>query len=202
MLVKETINYYYTNDSDVYSTLLDATKAFDRVNYRKLFDKFLKVGLSAIIMAFVYTALFACVLWNGVTSQTFPISNGVRQGGVLSPILFCVYLDGLISRLTDAKSGWFIGQAFVGVLMHADDIAPIAHTSSAMRTMLNICDSYAKEYSIIFNANKSQRLYYPSVSNYHCNDAAQLPIFTIARNCIEYVETWPHLVHTLSTDLF
>jgi hypothetical protein len=71
MLVEEAITYYHVNDSDVYCTFLDATKAFDRVNYRKLFDKLFQLGLPVVILRLLfimYTGLSACVLWNGVAS--------------------------------------------------------------------------------------------------------------------------------------
>ena len=192
MLVKETIMYYHANESDVYCTFLDATKAFDRVNYRKLFEKLLYLGLPAVIIKLLfnmYTGLSTCVLWNGVTSNVFPVANGVRQGGILSPILFCVYLDGLILKLIEARVGCFIGQVFAGVFVYADDITIIAPTPSAMRAMLNICDSYANEFCIKFNASKSKCLYYPSQANSRCKNDASLSQFTLAGHYIEYVDS-------------
>ena len=59
--------------------------------------------------------------------------NGVKQGGVFSPVLFCIYLDGLLSRLAESKIGCFIGDVFVGALAYADDIALLAPTTRAMR---------------------------------------------------------------------
>jgi hypothetical protein len=203
MLVKEAITYYHNNDNDVYCTLLDATKAFDRVNFSKPFDKLLHIKLPIVIVRLLfkmYTGLSACIFWNGVASSSFPVLNGVRQGGILSPILFCVYLDGLIARLTEAKIGCFIGHIYVGVFVYADDIAIIAPTPLAMRKMLDICDRYANEYSIKFNANKSKCLYFPSASCSHQADSNQLPLFTIAGDYIEYVDSWPHLGHILNTD--
>ena len=132
MLVKETLNYYHTNGSDVYCVLLDATKAFDRVNFRKLLEKLIHIQLPIItirLLLNLYTGLAACVLWNGAISNSFPLLNGVRQGGVLSPILFCIYLDGLILKLMEARIGCFIGHIFAGVFVYADDIAVIcAHS--------------------------------------------------------------------------
>jgi hypothetical protein len=202
MLVKEAITYYHVNDSDVYCTFLDATKAFDRVNYRKLFDKLFQLGLPVVILRLLfimYTGLSACVLWNGVASKYFPVANGVRQGGILSPILFCVYIDGLISRLNEAKIGCFMGKDFVGVFVYADDVTVIAPTPSAMRMMLKICDSYAAEFDIKFNASKTKCLYYPSKLNLRSTDDS-LPQFTIAGHHIEYVEHYPHLGHILCND--
>ena len=47
----------------------------------------------------MYTNNVAHVLWNGIASRSSCVKNGVRQGGIISPILFCVYLDGLLVTL-------------------------------------------------------------------------------------------------------
>ena len=61
------------------------------------------------------------VQWGNVTSDAFKTSNGVKQGGVLSPILFTLYMDVLLSRLKSCGFGCYIGQSFVGALGYADD---------------------------------------------------------------------------------
>ena len=94
--------YYVNNDSSVYCTLLDATKAFDRVEYCKLFRVLLdrKLPVACIrLLANIYTRRVTRVSWNGVCSNRFLVKNGVKQGGVLSPIFFCLYLDGLLAIL-------------------------------------------------------------------------------------------------------
>ena len=80
------------------------------------------------------------VLWNGVVSHWFNVSNGVKQGGVLSPILFCVYIDGLLISLCRAGLGCYIGHMFVGALVYADDLVLLAPTPHAMRLMLQFCE--------------------------------------------------------------
>ena len=86
------------------------------------------------------------------------VENGVKQGGVMSQILFCICLDGLLNLLAAAQVGCFIGRVFVGCLAYADDIVLLAPTTGAMRNMLAICDSFAKDYNLFFNANKSKWL--------------------------------------------
>jgi len=55
--------------------------------------------------------------------------NGVKQGGVLSPVLFCIYLDNLLVRLSRSGVGCFIGETFVGALAYADDIVLVTISS-------------------------------------------------------------------------
>ena len=91
-------------------------------------------------------------------SDYFTATNGVKQGGVLSPVLFCLYIDGLLKLLSKAGGGCYIGRYFVGAMAYADDIVLLAPSASALRKMLAICDSYANEYHISFNASKSKCL--------------------------------------------
>ena len=64
--------------------------------------------------------------------QAFPILAGVRQGGVLSPSLFAVYIDSLICNLKVSGHGAYIGDQYVGCLVHADDILLVSHSLGSM----------------------------------------------------------------------
>ena len=158
MILKECISYYVNNGGSVYCTFLDATKAFDRVEYSKLFRQLMSRGLPSIIIRFLlnmYVGHVTRVEWNGIRSDNFSVCNGVKQGGIVSPVLFpvlfCLYIDGLLQSLANLGVGCTIGEVFVGVLAYADDIVLMAPTPNAMRMMLETCDSYAKEFNIVFN---------------------------------------------------
>jgi len=77
---------------------------------------------------------------------------------VLSPILYCVYVDDLLLILSKAGVGCFIGLHFVGALTYTDDLVLLAPTASAMPILLVICEDYARAYGISFNALKSKFL--------------------------------------------
>jgi len=94
-----------------------------------------------------------CVAWNGLRSQYFLATNGVKHGGVLSQMLYLLYIDGLLVKLSNAGVGCYFGPIFVGALTYADDLLLLAPTPSAMRKLL-VCDNYAQENSIKFNAKK------------------------------------------------
>ena len=159
MVLKEAISYYVHHQSPVFCTFLDATKAFDKIKYCKLFKLLLQRHLPAPIIRVLinlYTNNLVRVSWCGVVSDYFSAANGVKQGAVLSPILFCVYIDNLLILLSKTGVGCYIGSNFVGALAYADGIVLIAPTASALRKLLTICDKYARDYSISFNALKTK----------------------------------------------
>ena len=77
--------------------------------------------------------------------------NGVKQGGVLSPILFAVYTEGLLERLENTGVGCHMGSQFVGALVYADDITLLPHCKSAILILIAVFENYAAEYYIMFN---------------------------------------------------
>ena len=65
----------------------------------------------------------SCIVsWDGSVSTPFSVSNGVRQGGILSPVLFTVYMDILLNMLKECGVGCYWDGVFVGALEYADDI--------------------------------------------------------------------------------
>ena len=77
------------------------------------------------------------VRWESTFSDSFSVANGVRQGGVLPPILFTLYID-LLMDLKDQGVGcfWDMSSYFVGALCYADDLVLLAPSPSALRIMI------------------------------------------------------------------
>ena len=92
------------NDSAVHGCFLDASKAFDLVNheilFKRLMDRKLPTPVLRLLMAW-YQEQCMRVKWNQTLPEPFSVCNGVRKGGVLSPILFTVYR--ITSNLTDTR---------------------------------------------------------------------------------------------------
>jgi hypothetical protein len=204
MILKETLEYYRRNKSTVYCTMLDATKAFDRVEYCKLVRLLLKKNVPPIIIRILlhmYLFHFTKVAWNRTCSNSFRVLNGVRQGAILSPVLFCVYFDTLLISLSKADIGCHIGSFFVGALAYADDLVLLAPSANAMRCMLRICDDYAAQFKVVFNASKSKCLCCPPTGTAkHVPQDARSPSFSIGSQKIEFVDKWPHLGHIITNE--
>ena len=79
----------------------------------------------------MYTRQSLRVKWGNTVSFEFTISNRVKQGGVLSPILFAIYTNGLMKRLKKTGVGCHMDSRFTGALACADDITLLAPCKSA-----------------------------------------------------------------------
>ena len=155
-LAVETIDHFVRNGSEVFVGVMDMSKAFDNVKQSVLFWKLIERGLPTIFLRLIlvmYTRQSANVLWNGETSEDFSIGNGVKQGGVLSPRLFCIYIDGLFALLRKKKTGCWFDKQFVGILGYADDLLLLAPSRDALQEMITNCSILAKELNLNFSTH-------------------------------------------------
>ena len=95
----------------------------------------------------------ANVKWKSSTSYQFPIRNGVRQGAISSPILFCFYMDKLFDLLRRSGSGCRIGSFYAGVHGYADDLLFLCPSRSGLQEMLDTASKYVAEHKTSFSTN-------------------------------------------------
>ena len=116
-MVMEVASYYLRRGNPCIVTLLDCSKAFDMCKFSTLFEKLHKKGLPAIVIRafiFIYEEQMAWVSWGNSRSAQFGILNGTRQGSVLSPCFFGIYIDELLVELRRSGVGCYIGGKFFG----------------------------------------------------------------------------------------
>ena len=117
-------DYFNYNKSSVFVLLLlEASKPFDRINWCKLFTNLLireVTQLVLILLLHMYQSF--CVRWDHVLSNMFSVTNGVNQGGVLSPIVFEIYKNDLLKRLQETAVGCHMGHHVTRAPYYADDI--------------------------------------------------------------------------------
>ena len=155
-LVSEVASYFLRNGTPCIVTLLDCTKAFDKCSFHALFQKLFDKKLPPIViraLIFIYQEQTAWVKWGDARSSCFGVSNGTRQGSVLSPFFFAVYIDDLLCELRRLGVGCHIGGVFVGAAGFADDLILVAPCRSAMVQMLEKCESYAQKNNLTFSTD-------------------------------------------------
>ena len=96
--------------------------------------------------------------WGTTTTTPFLFTNGVKQGGILSPMLFNVYMDDLSIKLNQSDIGVVIGGHLINYLCYANDLCLISLSSAVMQKLLDMCSTYATEHLLTYNGSKSYSL--------------------------------------------
>ena len=193
---KEITDYYLRNRSPVFVCFLDARKAFDRVNHWTLFDKLIYRGMYASVVRLLVTWYMSQrfhAQWGISLSEGFSVSNGVRQGGILSPYLFNVYTDELSRRLDSSGVGChYLGS--VNHLCYADDMVLVAPTPQGLQKMLDICADFADTHDVLFNTKKTVCMaLLPNMFK-----DMLLPDIVLRGNVLSYVDKYKYLGFYLS----
>ena len=159
VLLKRVVSYYNKCGSLVFGCYLDASKAFDCVNHYVLCHKLLNCNIPLYIIRLLcnwYESQVFTVKWGSKKSDAFHVTCGVRQGGVLSPYLFNLYLNDLLLFLNDSCKGCIIGAKLVNNIyyMYADDFVILCPSVKERTHVLAVCSCYAFSHDIIFKTEK------------------------------------------------
>ena len=79
----------------------------------------------------------------------FYMSNGLKQGIVLSAILFTIYIHRLLISLRDSRFGCKINNCYIGAISHDDDITLSCTSICGLNRMLDICSKFAAEHYLV-----------------------------------------------------
>ena len=157
--LRETVLHFLENGNEVvFGCFLDLSKAYDRVVHHLLFLKLLQRGTPTFLVGFLrewYLSQEVMVRWDSAFSSPFSTTNGVRQGSVLSPVLFTVFIDGLIKSLAVSGYGPWANGCLCGCALFSDDIALTSPTRQGLQDLLSLCADFARKNLLKFNIGKS-----------------------------------------------
>jgi hypothetical protein len=199
-VMKETVIYYISLGKTIYALAIDFSKAFDKINRIFLFyilkKKAHKNPRIWLALYKYYNATKAFVQTNDENSETFDTSAGVKQGGPISPLLFAIYVDEMLTEISKIPGICRIGDEITGVLAYADDTMILAENVEAMNNAIKVVESYCQEFEIKINEAKSQLIVFGS-KNARTNENE----IKINNKFIEKVDQIKYLGVHISNDL-
>ena len=85
----------------------------------------------------LYKTVKSCVRINGLTTDFFNVNCGLKQGCLLSPLLFNLYIDDLVRDMNLLNIGIDSDGEKLCILLYADDVILIADTEADLQSLLN-----------------------------------------------------------------
>jgi exonuclease III len=204
---------------DLYSVFIDLTKAFDTVNREALWTMLAKYGCPrkfVQIIRLFHDGMSGQVLSNGDQSGHFGITNGVKQGCVLAPVLFNLFFTCVLRHaVQDLQEGVYVRYRYDGSIfdlrrlnaktktltellqeaLFADDCALMAHRPDALQVMLNKFSESSKLFGLTISLAKTEVLFQPAPEN-----NTSPPPFSIDGTVLKFVDSFKYLGSIISND--
>ncbi len=148
LLITEALADAYDCCTEVYACTLDAQKAFDVVSHPTLKVKLYNTGISKNgwgVIDQLYSDCYECVRWAGSYSRKYKVSQGVKQGGLLSAPLYKMYSNDFGCQVNKVDIGLKIGDINISTPVVADDTMLLASTPADLQTLMNFSHFNSEE---------------------------------------------------------
>ena len=125
------------------------------------------------------------ILYRGFTDLV--LRSGIRQGGILSPIFFAIYIDKLVSKLVQSGLGCYVKGFFSGMWLYADDVVLLSASVSQLQTMIRLCISHFDDLDLCVNVRKSNCIRIGKRFNVRVSKLAICDEIVVWKNEIRYL---------------
>ena len=137
------------------------------------------------------------IQWGSLISAPFNVTNGVRQGGIMSPVLFNVYIDDLSRTLYSMPFGCYINNTCVNHLVYADDMVLLAPSPRALQGLIDTAAKYFVDNGLMINRKKTKCMVIVPM----CNKEIHISSFYVHGTIIRRVRHKNYLGYIISDDL-
>ena len=148
-----------TKRKKLYLCFVDYQKAFDRLKHDKLAEVMEKAGIPELerrLIINLYWRQHAAVRWDGEVGREVVVERGVRQGCVISPLLFNLYSEFMIKEALEKEEGIKFKGVNITDLRYADDAVLVADKRKNMQTMIDRLNETCKAYGMEINVKKTK----------------------------------------------
>ena len=140
----------------LFVAFIDFSKAYDRINRHLLWSKLQLQGLNGHmlnILKAIYNDVCCCVRINGTNTDWFQVTYGLKQGCLLSPLLFNMYVNDLVHDLKSVVES--INMNDEKFFLYADDLFLIAESEEGLQRLLDVVNTWCNTWGMRVNSYKS-----------------------------------------------
>ena len=150
-------------NQSTFVAFVDFRKAYDHIDRLRLWARLRQLGMPQkflSVLQSLYSNVECSVRINGVCTEWFPVKIGLKQGCILSPVLFNLYINGLVERLKRSGLGVSVDGLKVALLIYADDLAILAESEEDLKAMLNELHKWSEEFAMDVNVEKTKIVHF------------------------------------------
>ena len=151
---------YLQHQQDLFHVFVDFKKAFDRVWHAALWSTMKLYNINANLIKVIeslYSKATSAVYYDGSVGEWFRTTVGVRQGCLLSPTLFNIFLERIMTDALENHEGSVrIGGRTITNLRFADDIDALAGKEDELVKLINHLDTTSTKYGMEISAEKTK----------------------------------------------
>ena len=158
--LKQYLTDYNNNNTNMFVAFLYVSKAFDKINHNILFQRLKDNNIPLYIINFLiywYRNKRIYIKLCNNSSDSFPVSRGVLQGDILSPLLFNLYTNPMITnpKLNETHSGYCLNGNIINNFCYEDDTELFSQSLGGFQLLIRCCEEFANHNHIMFNIDKS-----------------------------------------------
>lgn len=158
LTLKNIVDRAFRSNKYIFVCFVDLKKAFDSINREALFYKISKMGITSkylnLLNSIYSDVQYSVKLSTGIT-ESFASNVGVKQGCILSPLLFNLFMNDLPDTIQDFDPVQ-LGNSDTNVLMYADDLILMSESKEGLQSCLNNLNVYCSKWNLKVNIDKTQ----------------------------------------------
>jgi hypothetical protein len=194
-LVHEVVQRRKERRQTTFACFIDVQKAYDTVWQAGMFKRLRDVGVRGKVWRLLkwwYSETESVVLVDGEETRPFKLRQGVKQGSVLSPVLYAVFLDGVVAELKQRGLGVVVEGVWMGAALYADDTVLLAASREELVEMMAVVEEYSRRWRFRVNAAKTKVMVFGEKKAVRA-EAAKQRAWRMGGGVVEEVEVFKYL---------
>ena len=189
-VLKTLIDTYTCHGKKIFACFVDFKKAFDSVWRTGLFYKLIANGVDLDMIRLIkdmYSKTKQTLNINNKITREFTAYRGVRQGCILSSIIFNIFINDIPTIFDSISSPVWLDNLNINCLMYADDLVLLSETKAGLQNSLNKLNIYTQQWNLEINLSKTKVIIFQN------SGKQKMPSFKINNIKLEVTKRYKYL---------